>query len=570
MHAEYAHHLSVARDRNRTRVERDIALADVLLAPDPTTPAALDVGITLHERAATARSTVSLIRLGIAYRERGSRQKRPDDLRRAVEVTRLALTDPAMPPRPRADALSMLALALTSRFELTGEQGDVTEALTVAREAAHTDIEPGRHLRLNNLGFVLIMFLHHVGGRSLRTELVEVAQAAVATAADQHERGFAAGLLAAALSERAAATGDIGDRTAAITASRHAVDALTGHPEQANHLANLAKYHFDRYGDVHSLDDLDQAVTSAQAARAGMDADDPRRGDLLSTLTGALEHRFTLRGDIDDLLAAVAAAEETVQGSPPSSARHAAMLSNLATVRRALAEQTADPGDANEAIRVAQRAAAIDGDRNPIRLLTLASCYGTRFRVTGDATDLDRAARPLRQALTIVPAEHPFRATLLSELGQRLIERYAHTPDTPSLLTEAIDLFRRAAGLTTAPSTDRIRAAGRWGAAAGRHGRLADAARGNATAVRLLPLAAWHGLDRHSQETQLRTWNPVVTTAAAQAIDLDHPGDAVEQLEHGRNVLWSHDLGRRADLTGLHAVNPDLAGRLDTVRRTLN
>lgn len=573
---ERARRLSVVGDRSRSLAAREVALAEVLLADASAESAAVEVALALHRRALgrapeTNQSAASLVQFGMAYRERGTRQKSPDDLGRAVDLTRRALADLTLLPEHRAEVLSMLALALTARFELGGrDPRDLNEAVIVARASAGTDTGPGRYNRLNNLGLVLNANLHHRSDWSVLAELIEVAEDAVATADNQAERGDAWGLLSIALARRAEATGSLTDLTTAVTTAKDAVAASNGRPEQAGHLFNLAKFCLDRYQFARSIEDLDSAVTYARDALAAMDVEDPRRGDLLSVLSNALESRFGLRQRIDDLLQAVDVCEEAVLGTPPSSARHAAMLANLGNVRRVLAAWTQQLSDANEAIRVATRAVTIDGDQEPSRRSNLAACYVERFRIGGDIGDLDHAVELLRQALARVPAGVPSRATFLSELGQRLAERYAAAPAATSALTEAIDLLREAAELETAPSVERFRAAGRWGLAAAQHGRHTDAAEGNATAVSLLPLVAWHGLDRRSQEAQLGRWSLIVTTAAAQAISLDRLPRSVELLEQGRNVLWAHQLGRRADLKDLRAVAPDLADRMDAVRRALD
>ncbi|MEU4591394.1 hypothetical protein [Micromonospora aurantiaca (nom. illeg.)] len=573
---ERARRLSIVRDRGRSLAARELALAEVLLADASTDSVAVEVALALHRRALgrgpdLTQSAESLVQFGIAYRERGTVQRSPDDLGRAVDLTRRALADLTLLPQHRADVLSMLALALTARFELGGrDPRDLTEALIVARESASADTGPGRYTRLNNLGFVLNANLHHRGDWSLLAELIPVAESAVATADNQHDRANAWVLLSIALGRRAEATGNLNDLTEAVTRARAAVAASEGRPEQAGHLFNLAKLCLDRYEFVHSIEDLDSAVTYARAAREAMDDGDPRRGDLLSLLSSALENRFGLRRKVDDLLEAVDVCEEAVLGSPPSSVRHAAMLSNLGNIRRVLAEWTQQLSDINEAIRVATRAATIDGEQGPSRRSNLAACYVERFRIDGDIGDLDHAVELLRQALARVPTGAPSRAAFLSELGQRLVERYSAAPAASHALTEAIGLFREAAELETAPGLDRFRAASRWGLAADQHGRHLDAAEGSATAVSLLPLVAWHGLDRRSQEAQLRRWSLIVTMAAAQAITLDRLHTSVELLEQGRNVLWAHQLGRRADLNDLRAVAPDLADRMDAVRRALD
>jgi hypothetical protein len=90
-----------------------------------------------------------------------------------------------------------------------------------------------------------------------------------------------------------------------------------------------------------------------------------------------------------------------------------------------------------------------------------------------------------------------------------------------------------------------------------------------ADAVRLLPLSAWPGLLRADQEYQLRGWPAVAVEAGACAVYAAEPGRAVELLDQGRAVLWGHLLQFRADLHSLSAVRPDLARRMDEVRRVL-
>jgi hypothetical protein len=77
-------------------------------------------------------------------------------------------------------------------------------------------------------------------------------------------------------------------------------------------------------------------------------------------------------------------------------------------------------------------------------------------------------------------------------------------------------------------------------------------------------VAAWPGLRRAVQEERLADVPGVASAAAAQAVPVDS-ALAVELVEQGRSVLWTHQLHRRTDLSRLAAARPALAARLDEI-----
>ena len=88
--------------------------------------------------------------------------------------------------------------------------------------------------------------------------------------------------------------------------------------------------------------------------------------------------------------------------------------------------------------------------------------------------------------------------------------------------------------------------------------------------MELLPIAAWHGLDRTSREDQLAQWGDLAADAAARSILNGHPDHALELLEQGRSVLWTQVLNLRTDLTRLAERASGLARRLDQMRVILD
>jgi hypothetical protein len=89
-------------------------------------------------------------------------------------------------------------------------------------------------------------------------------------------------------------------------------------------------------------------------------------------------------------------------------------------------------------------------------------------------------------------------------------------------------------------------------------------------AVRLLPLVAWHGLNRTARQEQLSQWTGLASAGAACAIRANQITEAVLLLEQGRSMLWNQALSMRSDLSRLADAEPALARQLDRVRTVLD
>jgi hypothetical protein len=158
-------------------------------------------------------------------------------------------------------------------------------------------------------------------------------------------------------------------------------------------------------------------------------------------------------------------------------------------------------------------------------LIVLAEARHARFRYTGGEDDLLAADVAWRQAVDDTAA--PATARLTAALGRAQTFVNATAPDWPQVVVSYVD------------------------------------------AVRLLPLAAWLGLPRTDQEYQIQDWPAVAVDAAAAAVAAGSYDQATELLDQGRAVLWTHQLHLDTDLRALEYVRPDLARRMDQVRRAL-
>ena len=127
-----------------------------------------------------------------------------------------------------------------------------------------------------------------------------------------------------------------------------------------------------------------------------------------------------------------------------------------------LLEQTLRTGgrvELDRAIDLLRRALDSTPDGHPFRatiLSNLGAALGIRFGRTGHQADLDEAIDADRDALAATPAEQSGRAAMLSNLGAALQERFARTGNQADL-DEAISVARDAVAATPADHPDRAR-----------------------------------------------------------------------------------------------------------------
>ena len=184
--------------------------------------------------------------------------------------------------------------------------------------------------------------------------------------------------------------------------------------------------------------------------------------------------------------------------------------------------------------------------------------------------DLDEAIDVHWQALEAIEANHPARATFLLNLGGVLSARYESSRRS-SDASQAMEALQEASGTQTAPAFARLRAAAALGQlAASREVGSRSAVQGYQTAISLLPVLAWRGLDRVSRERLIAEFPLLASNAAACAIAADRPALAVELLEQGRAVLWSQLLETRSDLADLDGADHQTALRLRELRNTFD
>ncbi|SCG42396.1 CHAT domain-containing protein [Micromonospora echinaurantiaca] len=531
----------------------DAHLAAVADAPDPDglrhiAGKLLEQRYARDRRDADLRSAIHLLRLGVA----GA----PDDTERAVRLSDLAyalgrwhaaldgldtlraaenglreavrLLPAGHPERP--DVLNNLGELWREIADRTGAADRLEPAAAVLREAVATarPDSPKLPAYLSNLGLVLQALFARTQDLATLTEAVEVLRRALASTPAEHpDRLLVLTNYGSALNRRVEATlarpegvaDAVGpDVETAVAALREATDLARQGAEAhevGKALGTLALANLLRHQVTGDPAALDEAVDALAAARDVTEGSGPDRHRLLTSLGGALLWRSRLAGRSADLAAAVRAFREAPAGLPAGHADRATYLINLAV---ALDEAAARAG--------------------------------------GGVPVLDDDAQPAEPD----PATEPAASDVREWAGT--------SPD--ALRAEALAALREAAAVEAAPSLLRATAARRYAALAEHLGDLPAALAGYASAIELIDLVAWHGMDPDDQARLLAQFPGLAGAAAACALAVGRPDRAVELLEYGRGVLLTRVRDARASLDALRKRAPELADRFAEVQAELD
>lgn len=464
-----------------------------------------------------------------------------------------------------------LAAAL---YTIHGDSVHGDQAVRAARTAVTT--APSGDPRLpDKIVLLAHALMVRYGDRGAPADLDEalalVERLTAADPADPPPNGVA--LLAAALCARFERTRRISDLDRAIVVCRDAIGAVpSGHPVLALLHQNLMGCLLRRAEQLGQDADLTDAIETARTIHAELGPAGPLRCGTLTSLATLLMWRYTRTGSAADLSEAVTLSREAVALSTDLRGLRVLVLTNHAIVLWVSFVTARRPAELAEAIAACREAMAVES-RNLVqsgvvrslltRLLTFRARVGDRDAGLAEALEIGRTS-----VVQFSPG-HPLRAIALSDLAGVYRQRHRHTGDRADLDT-AVGLWRSAVRSPAAKPGVRLHVAREWLAELLHAGDLMAAAEPATAQVDLLPVVAWRGLDRTGRERRLAGLGETTTTAAALAIELDRPEQAVELLEQGRSVLWTQAIQTRSDLSALHTAAPDLAAELDRTRTELD
>ncbi|WP_329081189.1 CHAT domain-containing protein [Streptosporangium sp. NBC_01469] len=473
--------------------------------------------------------------LGDLLVDRSQRLGTAEDLERAIGVLREGLAVVPESEPERGVLWISLSGALRLRYERSKSLADLDESISLVR--ANLDLS---------------------GGATAPAEL---------------------GLL---LFHRFLAVGEQSDLDAAIELMRGVASAIpedsADAPLIADRLADMLEARFERSGEP---DDLRAYLTAAEEVLFGTSADAPEYPVALDRLRHAVSRTYEATREpavLDRLLDLT----RRLVGLDTPGTYGALALVQLGHALEERFERFDDPSDLEEAVEVGRRAVGAMPEGDPDRhwaLALLAKVLLRRSWTAGIARDLDEADALIRLAAAIAPQQarrqheefldtlREARFQLTRDLADLAAQHRGHWERSgdPAAFEGALEAFATIAGRLDKPIAERVLAWQEYGWLAMAGGAYERALGAFRAAIELVPLAMsdrlWHG--RGQREDSL---TELAGDAAACALEMGRPEEALTLLEQGRGLLLSQALGVQEDLRTLRAHTPELAERLSALR----
>lgn len=311
------------------------------------------------------------------------------------------------------------------------------------------------------LSVPLVEMFEATGDRKDLDKAIQHCRRAVAAAPPDHpQRPIVLAAMALALDERWFHFGALQDQEEGFQVCEEALIVPQLHAWTVQ--ARLLERRFQRFGDIH---DLEQAVRAIQDAAAAAPPGHRERLLTLDTLGSVLITRFLEFGDMDDLDKAIGAIEEALVATPIDEtsrpARQYALSEALTTRYKSIGSEE----DIEKAIAAGEAAVAATSSMHRAlgeRLESLSGCYRERFNNSGAEEDLVKAVDASERALRSTPASAQSYARVLHELSQVLRAKFEYSGELEDL-TNAIRRSEQVLAALPSDHRQRIVAAGQLG-----------------------------------------------------------------------------------------------------------
>ena len=525
-------------------------------------PALLNEAIELWLRALkTAGPRPALaVRAAEGLRSRYRLTGRAADLDTAISVCENAATS----SEDTRQVLVALTNLLLERGTRNGDDNDLNRAIDIARNVIGRS-HRGDFLLLPAmvaLGSALLERARRLGDRDDVDAAVQLGETLVAETHPGDPRYPAAATLAGrALHARYRLTGALSDLDEAIELLAGAAEAATPPGAPAEVMVSLGVLLDERFLATGYTADLNRAVEQLRQAVTRVPAGSPLRAEARQSLSSVLLHRYEQLGDPADLDAAIDTARGVLADAPATALALAAL--GAALMRRGGSE------DLDDAERALRQAVSMSSPTEPAVLIELANVLLRPRQDPDEARRVQEAIKFAEQAVSALPEESPARGGAQVTLAEALARSERLTGDRDAGV-RAITTWRAVVQNTGVPAPARITAARAYAELAVRLGHLDTALTGYTAAVELLSLLGWQLGEPAELRRVLTDYAGLAQDAAACAISAGQPERALELLEHGRGLLWSHLLGQPADLARLQSVAPGIATELEQIRTVLN
>ncbi|KAH7906390.1 CHAT domain-containing protein [Hygrophoropsis aurantiaca] len=502
-------------------------------------------------------------RFFIRFTHRGDKE----DLDQAIQHYRAFYN---LLPERHADrpyALNHLANALHARFQQQRDPTDLDDAIKLFR--ASVELYPTSHPERVNPSSNLAQALHSQfeerGNSDDLDEAISIYRSVLELLPAAHtHRAIAYDNLGSVLQTRFEQRGDIDDLDQAVESHRAALDlqppstSTSSRPTTLSNLARALQTRFEKRGEV---DDLDKAIEDYHAALDSFAAGHFQRPELLDNLANALHTRFLERGSTKDLCQAVQYAREVLEMRPVGHMYRSKSLTNLALILHSQFKQSKKIADLDQGIEYNRAALELcpHGHRDHAASLTnLASLLLTRYKFTPieKLDDFTECLRHLRAAEHTCGPNHPLLAHIYDHISSAYYTKYA-TSHQISDLDEVFRYYALAASHRAAGTRLQLREAAKWvhDAEELSHSSALDAYKSSLSLMDRQVTASPTDASRyHSVKGRYST---LAADAGSCALRLGLTRTAIELLEQGRALVWTHMARFRTPLDDLRRSDGD-------------
>ncbi|EIN08249.1 hypothetical protein PUNSTDRAFT_134641 [Punctularia strigosozonata HHB-11173 SS5] len=474
--------------------------------------------------------------------------------------------------------LARLGQSLGRRFHLQGQLKDLNNALATARRALSI-ASPKSEARSYTLdvmaGLLVLKFDLASASESELAELVSFRREALRlTPHSHHSYHGRLNNLGEAIRQRFLWTGILADLEEAIQLFRE--DSSTRNRTLANAFVpsiNLAEVLYLRYKETGRIDDLRESI---MIYRDFLRTEtNPRRRDLfIPAMILCLCVSFENDHRDEDLQEAIALSQQHLETLPVDHQFRFPAIQRLCDaliLRGQHHKYVEDIERALDLLESHNKHDFLESASGPAYFRALGASYLARFRLKGERRDVERARDLLLELLERAPFGRRARFQSLIDLAELYLERGSGlcNPDAAlGYLKQAVaenhrDVRSRLQGTIRILRIIEANQPHESMSEPSVRKELLDI---YSTVTGLLPRVAYFGLDPSSRLESLSMGQSVATVGAVHALVSNQPEKAVEFVEQGRAVFWTHTLRLRSDFQD---VPEELRERLTVVARKL-
>jgi CHAT domain-containing protein/tetratricopeptide (TPR) repeat protein len=417
--------------------------------------------INADDNADPAFSIPALRLLLERYRQRSELLNSISDLNAAIATAGELAAKVILDHVEWCGVIDVTAILLDARYKLTGNLSDLKAAIQLYYDARLEEIvdAPLRLGMASNLATFLLAYYDERGDARDLESAITVLEEAQKSTRDQAEPRpafwFTQAVALFRLYQRSGAREYL-DRSLQLLED---VTTQMGNDVPAGYLQSLAHTYSNRFTARGDLQDLQAAVSIMERAVAITDPKHPHYPQFLGSLGGKLAERFDAVGSVDDLNRALQVARESVLHTDPNHRQAPGCWYNLAVLLRRLFKRTLDAVLLDEAIDLHFRAIEHSSEAQPAFadwLSGLANALRDRHELKGDPADIDEAIICAERALKLTPHTSGRYHQRWANLADAHLQRFEYRHSDGDIdLEKVIEFNERALRLVSIESADR-------------------------------------------------------------------------------------------------------------------